>query len=60
MNLTKTQRQLHNFLTLAQEAGSLSKLAKLCGYRTPSHSTNSNNALKSRQKTQMHAASVPA
>lgn len=35
MNLTKTQRQLHNFLTLAQEAGSLSKLAKLCGYRTP-------------------------
>lgn len=58
--MTKTQLHLNNFLTLAQEAGSLPKLAKLCGYRTPSHFTNSNNALKSRQKTPMRAASVPA
>lgn len=33
--MTKTQLHLNNFLTLAQEAGSLPKLAKLCGYRTP-------------------------
>ncbi|ENX8741787.1 imidazoleglycerol-phosphate dehydratase, partial [Neisseria gonorrhoeae] len=33
--MTKTQLHLNNFLTLAQEADSLPKLAKLCGYRTP-------------------------
>lgn len=33
--MTKTQLHLNNFLTLVREAGSLPKLAKLCGYRTP-------------------------
>lgn len=33
--MTKTQRHLHNFLTLVQEAGSLPKLSRLCGYPNP-------------------------
>ena len=55
--MNKAQLHLTNFLLLVEEAGSLTKLARACGYETPLLYLSSNAVWNNKQAMSLHAAS---
>ena len=58
--MNKAQLHLTNFLLLVEEAGSLTKLARACGYETPLLYLSSNAVWNNKQAMSLHAAFVRA